>query len=156
MAPLDLNTLLEEALSLVGDHLIFQYIQIDKHLHPGLPLILGDRSKLEQVLINLLMNSGEAMEGEGVLVATTSLSPGGDQVRLSFKDTGPGINAKDLSRIFDPFFSTKEVGRGAGLGLSISYGIIQKHLGRIFVMETGPEGTTFVIELPVHRESQGN
>ncbi|MEW6386654.1 MAG: PAS domain S-box protein [Thermodesulfobacteriota bacterium] len=156
MAPLDINTLLEEALSLVGDHLLFQYIQVDKNLQPDLPLIRGDRSKLEQVFINLLMNSGEAMEGDGRLTITTSLSAEGDQVRLSFTDTGPGINAKDLSRIFDPFFSTKEVGRGAGLGLSISYGIIQKHLGRIFVKETGPAGTTFVIELPVQRESQGN
>ena len=74
---------------------------------------------------------------------------------IRFPDTGPGIPESYVSRLFDPFFTTKEVGKGVGLGLSISYGIIQKHMGRIYVEQTGPEGTTFVIELPVYRESPG-
>ena len=74
---------------------------------------------------------------------------------IRFTDTGPGIPEHLLSRLFDPFFTTKEVGKGVGLGLSISYGIIQKHMGRIYVERTGTEGTVFVIELPVHRESPG-
>ncbi len=155
MAPLNLNVLLEEVLSLVGDHLLFQYIALDKHLEAELPLILGDKSRLEQVLINLLMNSGEAMKGEGTLVVATALHPAKDQVRLSIRDNGPGIPKQYLNRLFDPFFTTKEVGRGVGLGLSISYGIIQKHMGRIFVEQTGPEGTTFVVELPVYQGNQG-
>ena len=117
---------------------------------PHLPLILGDKSKLEQVFVNLLMNGGESMKGEGRLVVTTGMDRGGEQVRLSFEDTGPGIPASHLSRLFDPFFTSKEVGQGVGLGLSISYGIIQKHLGRIYVERTGSTGTTFVIELPVY------
>ncbi len=154
MVPLSLNALLEEVLSLVEDHLLFQYIKVEKDFCPELPLVLGDKSKLEQVLINLLINSGEAMAGEGTLIITTALAGGGDLVRVSFQDTGPGIPAHNLSRLFDPFFTTKEVGQGVGLGLSISYGIIQKHMGRIFVEKTGPQGTTFVIELPVYQPEQ--
>jgi len=154
MVPLDINALLEEVISLVGNHLLFQNIRLVRKFPPRLPPILGDKSRLEQVFINLLMNGGEAMKGEGKLTVSTALSPGGDQIYLRFKDTGPGIPETYLSRLFDPFFTTKEVGQGVGLGLSISYGIIQKHLGRIYVDETGPAGTTFVIELPVYKESQ--
>ena len=153
MMPLNVNAVLEEVFSLVEDHLMFQNIDLVQELDPHLPLILGDKSKLEQVFINLLMNSGESMQGEGRLTVSTEVAPGGDLVRLRFEDTGPGIPAHYLSRLFDPFFTTKEVGQGVGLGLSISYGIIQKHLGRIYVERTGPGGTTFVIELPVYREA---
>ncbi len=151
MMPLDLNAILDDVLSLVEEHLLFQYIEVVRHLDPSLPPVLGDKSRLEQVLINLLMNGGEAMEGMGRLVVSTSLAPEGDQVRVRFQDTGPGIPESHLNRLFDPFFTTKEVGRGVGLGLSISYSIIQKHLGRIFVEETGPQGTAFVIELPIFK-----
>jgi PAS domain S-box-containing protein len=151
--PLKLNDLLEEVLSLVGDHLTFQYIDIIKDFSPDLPPVLGDKTRLEQVFINLLMNSGDAMEGMGRLTVTTALTENREEVEISFKDTGPGIPESFLSRIFDPFFTSKGVGRGVGLGLSISYGIIEKHLGRITVADTGPQGTTFVVKLPVHRES---
>ncbi|MBW1992251.1 MAG: PAS domain S-box protein [Deltaproteobacteria bacterium] len=128
---------------------------LNLNVEAGLPPVLGDRNRLEQVFINLLMNSGEAMDGMGRLVVSTSLLPEGDVVKVSFQDTGPGIPESHLSRLFDPFFTTKEVGRGVGLGLSISYNIIQKHMGRIYVASTGPEGTTFVVELPVFKgESQ--
>jgi PAS domain S-box-containing protein len=150
MTPVNLNDILGEVLSLVEDHLLFQYIEVVKHLDPCLPQVLGDKNRLEQVLINLLMNSGEAMEGMGRLVVSTSLSRDA-LVRVSFQDTGPGIPESHVNRLFDPFFTTKEVGRGVGLGLSISYSIIQKHLGRIFVEDTGPHGATFVIELPAFK-----
>lgn len=154
MVPVQVNSILEEVLFLVGGHLMFQHIDLVKELHPRLPLVLGDKNRLEQVFINLLMNSADAMEGMGRLIVTTSLNPEGDRVRLAFRDTGPGIPDDLLGRLFDPFFTTKGVGKGVGLGLSISYGIIEKHLGRIYVEKTGPEGTTFVVELPVYREFQ--
>jgi|UniRef100_A0A7C3SJM1 PAS domain S-box-containing protein len=150
MTPLNLNAVLEEVLFLVEDHLLFQYIEVEKNLDPDLPSVLGDKNRLEQVFVNLLMNGGEAMEGMGRLVVTTFRA--GDMVRVRVRDTGPGIPESHLSRLFDPFFTTKEVGRGVGLGLSISYNIIQKHLGRIFVEETGPQGTSFIIELPIYRK----
>jgi two-component system NtrC family sensor kinase len=155
MVPLNLNTTLEEVISLVEDHLIFQSIRLVQRLDPHLPPVLGDKNKLEQVFINLLMNSGESMQGDGRLTVTTEVAKGGDIVLIRFTDIGPGIPEPYLSRLFDPFFTTKEVGKGVGLGLSISYGIIQKHLGRIYVERTGKEGTAFVIELPVYRELPG-
>lgn len=152
MIPLKVNAVLSEVLSLVADHLLFQHIDLIQDLAPDLPLVLGDKNRLEQVFINLLMNSGEAMEGLGRLTVSTSMHPEGNRVRLVFSDTGPGISENLLGRLFDPFFTTKGVGSGVGLGLSISYGIIEKHMGRIFVEKTGLEGTTFVIELPVYRD----
>ena len=152
MVSVRVDTILEEVLALVGEHLLFQHIDLIKEFAPGLPPVLGDKNRLEQVFINLLMNSGDAMEGMGQLTVSTSLTPEGSRIRLAFRDTGPGIPESLVGRLFDPFFTTKGVGKGVGLGLSISYGIIEKHLGRIFVERTGPEGTTFVIELPVYRE----
>jgi len=154
LTPLNVNEVLKGVLALVADHLLFQHIDLVQKLSPRLPEVLGDRNRLEQVFINLLMNSAEAMEGMGRLTVATGLTPDGDRVRLAFTDTGPGIPEHLLSRLFDPFFTTKKVDRGVGLGLSISYGIIEKHQGRIFVESTGPQGTTFVVELPVHRELQ--
>jgi PAS domain S-box-containing protein len=154
MVPLQINSILEEVLFLVGGHLLFQHIDLATEFHPELPPVLGDKNRLEQVFVNLLMNSADAMEGMGRLTVSTSLNPEGDRVRLCFQDTGPGIPDDLLGRLFDPFFTTKRVGKGVGLGLSISYGIIEKHMGRIFVEKTGAEGTTFVVELPVYHESQ--
>ncbi len=154
MMPLSINALLEEVCSLVADHLLFQSIHLVQELDPELPPVWGDKSKLEQVFINLLMNGGEAMHGEGTLRVSTGLGKRGEVVQIRFADSGPGIPESYLSRLFDPFFTTKEVGRGVGLGLSISYGVIQKHLGRIYVERTGPEGTLFVVELPGYKDHQ--
>jgi PAS domain S-box-containing protein len=154
MVPLNINAILEEVISLVEDHLNFQSIKIVQNLDPHIPAILGDKSKLEQVFINLLMNSGESMKGEGRLTISTTLAKSAELVLIRIQDTGPGIPEPYLSRLFDPFFTTKEVGKGVGLGLSISYGIIQKHMGRVYVERTGIDGTVFAIELPAHRQEQ--
>jgi signal transduction histidine kinase len=150
MLPLNINRLLEETISLVSDHLLFQNIKLVREFHEDLPPVSGDKNRLEQVFVNLLMNCGEAMSGEGALTVSTSGGPGREMLQIRIKDTGPGIPEGHLSRLFDPFFTTKEVGKGVGLGLSISYGIIQKHRGRVTVEKTGPQGTTFLVELPTH------
>ena len=106
-----------------------------------LPPVLGDKNRLEQVFINLLMNSGESMQGEGRLTVQHRGGPGrgpGAAPLSGHRPRHPGPIASAACSI--PFFTTKEVGKGVGLGLSISYGIIQKHLGRIYVERTGPEG----------------
>ncbi len=145
--PVDINALVTEMLSLVENHLNFQNVGLKKNLAPELPPVQGDKSKLEQVFLNLFMNAGEAMGGHGSLSVVTSLNAqGAMEIRIS--DTGPGIHPDHLPRLFDPFFSTKEVGRGVGLGLSVSYGIIKQHRGRIYVDTSAPFGATFVIELP--------
>jgi two-component system, NtrC family, sensor kinase len=148
LKPVDINALVTELLGLVENHLSFQNVGLQKNLAPDLPPVLGDKGKLEQVFLNLFMNAGEAMAGHGVLSVTTSLNTQG-AVEIRVSDTGPGIHPDHLPRLFDPFFSTKEVGRGVGLGLSVSYGIIQQHRGRIYADATTSVGATFVIELPV-------
>lgn len=156
MVPVNLNEILDNVLALVSDHLLFQSVEVVRHFQAQLPPVMGDRSRLEQVFINLLMNGAEAMEGKGRLTVSTEVAQGGELVRVRFTDTGPGIPESHLSRLFDPFFTTKEVGKGVGLGLSISYGIIEKHLGRIAVADTGPQGTTFVVELPAAKLAAPN
>ncbi len=148
LKPVDINALVTELLGLVENHLSFQNVGLQKNLAPDLPPVQGDKSKLEQVFLNLFMNAGEAMAGHGVLTVTTSQNTMG-AVEIRVSDTGSGIHPDHLPRLFDPFFSTKEVGRGVGLGLSVSYGIIKQHRGRIYVDATAPGGATFVIELPV-------
>jgi PAS domain S-box-containing protein len=145
--PIDINALVTELLGLVENHLNFQNVGLQNDLAPDLPPVQGDKSKLEQVFLNLFMNAGEAMAGYGSLAVTTCLNTMG-AVEIRISDTGPGIHPDHLPRLFDPFFTTKEVGRGVGLGLSVSYGIIKQHRGRIYADTSATGGATFVIELP--------
>lgn len=115
-----------------------------------LPLVKCVISQLNQVFLNILINASHAIEKQGKIFISTRLH--NQQVCISFRDNGKGIAAEHLNRIFDPFFTTKPVGQGTGLGLSLSYGIIQEHHGRIDVHSTQGEGTTFDIWLPIQQE----
>jgi PAS domain S-box-containing protein len=115
-----------------------------------LPLIKCVISQLNQVFLNILINASHAIEKQGKIFISTRLH--NQQICISFRDNGKGIAAEHLNRIFDPFFTTKPVGQGTGLGLSLSYGIIQEHHGRIDVHSTQGEGTTFDIWLPIQQE----
>lgn len=112
-----------------------------------IPDVLGNRGELNQVIMNILMNAGQAMEEFGEIVVKSGVKDG--VVHLSISDTGSGIDEENLSKLFDPFFTTKAVGEGTGLGLSISYGIITDHGGTIIVDSEVGKGTTFTIQLPV-------
>ncbi len=130
-------------------------IQVDARLDPGLPEIFGNSSQLEQVFFNIVINAEFFMleaHGKGRLTVITEKA--GDFVRASFADDGPGISKDNMRRLFNPFFSTKEVGKGTGLGLSICHGIITEHGGRIWAESEPGKGTTFFIELPVHDVSE--
>jgi signal transduction histidine kinase len=108
--------------------------------------VIGSRRELEQVLLNLIINAAQAIEGQGtVRVATTRC---GDEVEISVGDTGCGIPAEVMDRIFDPFFTTKPVGEGTGLGLSISYEIVRRHGGRLLVDSVVGRGTEVRVRLP--------
>jgi signal transduction histidine kinase len=105
---------------------------------------------LQQVFLNIVINAEYFMlkaHNRGTLTVTTERTE--DIVKISFADDGPGIPQENLANIFNPFFTTKEVGQGTGLGLSICYGIITEHGGRIYVESKLGKGTTFVVELPV-------
>ena len=115
---------------------------------PNLPLIQADASQLQQVFVNLFNNSAYAMEKVGTI--TISVHPIESQsVEIIVSDTGSGIPAENLSKLFTPFFTTKPAGKGTGLGLSIVYGIIKLHHGQISIQSQVGHGTTFIISLPV-------
>jgi two-component system NtrC family sensor kinase len=150
--PTDINAVVSDCLSLVEHRAVFHNIQTVKNLGSGLPQVVIDRSQIEQVFMNLIMNAAEAMDGNGRLTVSTRLNPSGRFVEVQFTDTGHGITEENLERIFDPFFTTKEAGHGTGLGLAICYGIVKEHDGSISVSSEVAKGATFVVRLPVATE----
>lgn len=143
-----INKLVEQSFRLTRDQKIFRNICIDYQFSGEMMLINVDTNKLNQVIINLIINAADAMGGRGTLTVRTYRDKLVKKVYLEIADTGSGIAEENLSRIFDPFFSTKPKGKSTGLGLSIAYGIVEEHGGSISVKQTGPEGTTFMLELP--------
>jgi signal transduction histidine kinase len=147
---IQINEIVEQSLKLIRDQKKFRNIEIRRYLSEEMMLINADTNKLNQVIINLVMNAADAMHGTGKITLHTYKDKPNKKVFLEVKDTGEGIPRENLSKIFDPFFTTKEVGKSTGLGLSIVYGIIEEHGGRISVKETGTKGTTFIIEFPLY------
>ncbi len=145
----DLSGILEKTLSLFENQAMFQNIKIVKEIPPSFSGIMMDNGQIQQVFANIIINAAEAMEGKGTLTVTAKRSF--NDVEVVFKDTGGGIPRKNIGKIFDPFFSTKEVGRGTGLGLAVSYGIIVKHKGSIDVESRPGRGATFTVRLPAKK-----
>lgn len=152
---LDINQPIENALLITGQQLLDHNISVIKRLTKGLPSILGDSNQLEQVFLNLITNAMDAMDlVEGQKELTIKSEPGKDEmfssVEVSIKDTGSGIPPENLEKVFEPFFSTKPVGRGTGLGLSLSFGIIEAHGGKSEIKSQIGKGTEVKVILPVH------
>lgn len=145
LRPTDLNTVVRRAVALVEELARNRRVEVVLDLQE-LPRVAADGVQLEQVLINLVNNALDAMPAGGTLTFATWGGP--QAVTLSVADTGKGIAAQHLPRLFDPFFSTKEVGQGTGLGLSISYGIVQEHGGTIEVESEPDKGSCFTLCLP--------
>jgi len=152
LAPVNLNVLLDHTIPLLEYQVSVQDIKIRKEYSPELPSVMADVDRLQQVFVNLILNAAQAMPDGGELVLRTSAQDG--SVVVEFGDTGIGIPEENLDRIFEPFFSTKEVGEGTGLGLSVSYGIIEQHDGTIQVTSEVGVGSTFTITLPVSESKQ--
>ena len=150
MLPLQINQIIYTSLRLVRDQSMFHGIEVEASLAENLPETIGDRSRLEEVFLNLFINAADAMKGSGKLTIITGLNRN-KSIRISISDTGKGIDNEHFSHIFEPFFTTKEPGEGTGLGLSIVYGIIQKHNGTIDAECTPGAGTTFIISLPAYK-----
>jgi signal transduction histidine kinase len=144
--PLDLSAIVEESLQLMQKPLAAENVQVVASLDRALPPILGDATTLHQVLMNLLTNAREAMPGGGRIRIETGPAERAGWIRLRVTDDGPGIPAEEISKIFDPFFTTKRT--GTGLGLSVTYGIIQEHGGTVDVQSAPGAGTTFVLSFP--------
>ena len=145
----NINTVMEQCLSFVENQALFLNIQINKNFQEDLPMIVIDPSQMERVIMNMIINASEAMDGSGDLSLTTRSGLYSEHIELEFKDTGQGISVENLEKIFDPFFTTKDVGHGTGLGLAISYGVVKAHKGTISVESEVGKGTTFIVRLPV-------
>jgi len=146
----DLNDVINRALDLAAHSAELQSIRVIKELDPSLPKLMADFGQLQQVCTNLILNAIQAMPEGGRLTLRTSADDG--QLRIEVQDTGCGISPENMDKLFAPFFTTKEKGKGVGLGLAVTYGIIQRHQGRIEVQSKEGEGTTFTIHLPLYHE----
>lgn len=144
----DLHQGLDSTLNIVWNDLKYKCKVVKEY--GDLPKVYCMISQLNQVFMNLLVNAGHAIEGQGIITIHTSLDEEG-QVSIEIRDTGKGIAPEHMKRIFEPFFTTKPVGKGTGLGLSLSYGIVEKHHGRIEVDSVVDQGSTFRITLPVNQ-----
>jgi two-component system NtrC family sensor kinase len=145
---LQLNDILEEALQLVTNQLKLYKVKIERRFAPNLEPFSGDKQQLIQVFLNLTLNAIDAMPDGGTLIIDTNTISEGDYLKVSFTDSGIGIQDHVKPHIFDPFFTTKSQGKGTGLGLSVSMGIIRKHGGDIRVDSHVNRGTTFTVLLP--------
>ena len=147
---LAVTEILERALELKSHDFKMDDIEVARRWAPNLPRIMADEHQMIQVILNILTNAEHAMTESG---SGGKLDIGADRVdnklRISFTDDGPGISGEQLRRIFDPSFTTKEVGKGTGLGLSICYGIVRQHGGEIWAESSPDKGATFYIELPI-------
>jgi two-component system NtrC family sensor kinase len=150
----DINQIVEQTLQLIKHHPKLGKMCVIKELDPSLPPVYVNEGQMKQVFIALMSNSFDAMEADGSLTIRTHRSESETErnVCVEISDTGCGIPATHLAKIFDPFFTTKPLGRGTGLGLSVCYGIVSEHGGRIDVESTEGVGTTFRLQLPPHQE----
>lgn len=148
---LDIGEVVDQAHDLIAHLIKQQRIQVVEELDPSSPRVVGDFDQLRQVCANLVLNAVQAMPEGGRLTLRTSTT-GDGLLKLEVQDTGYGISPENMEKLFTPFFTTKEKGKGVGLGLAVSYGIIQRHGGRIDVRSKVGEGTTFTVYLPLRQE----
>jgi two-component system, NtrC family, sensor kinase len=144
---IELPQLLQDTIRIAGNQIALSKIKVHQHIAPRLAKVRGNRQELQQVLLNLIINSVQAMPAGGDLIITVDQEKD-KKINITVQDTGVGIPEKHLPYIFDPFFTTKEVGQGTGLGLSVSYGIIHKHGGRISVDNCKDKGCKFTVAIP--------
>lgn len=150
--PTDINKLLNDTLQLLEPQIRKSNVEIVKDYADNLPPISASSGKLQQVFTNLILNARDAMMSGGWITLAT-MNYDGTAVVVEVSDTGEGIPSENLSKVFDPFFTTKGVGNGTGLGLAVSYGIIQEHAGTIEVQSREGEGTTFRMMFPTANDA---
>ncbi len=147
LAEIDINKLLDDTLQLLEPQLRRSNISIKKDYASAPPKVFGNGGKLQQVFTNLILNARDAMYEGGTITLCTSINES-DEITIDVSDTGEGIPAENLNKIFDPFFTTKGVGNGTGLGLAVTYGIVQEHSGTIQAFSEIGKGTSFKLVFP--------
>jgi len=145
---LDIHRIIDDVLAFVQHHSQIEHIAIEKEYNPSVQPLMVDEKKIKQVLINLVMNAIHAVGQEGQIRISTNVSATTGNLRIRVADNGHGIEPRHINKIFDPFFTTKTTGEGTGLGLSVSYGIVQNHGGHIQVESQPGKGSVFTLELP--------
>jgi PAS domain S-box-containing protein len=153
MEPVNLNEVIEKTLTILQHQPLFHNIEIDRDLDPELPPVSGNAIRLNQVVMNIVVNAAQAMEGGGRIHLTSRVRAHRDIAEITITDSGPGIAEVLLEKIFDPFFTTKATGEGTGLGLSVSYAIVKEHKGTIRVSSVPGKGTIFTLRFPVFMET---
>jgi two-component system NtrC family sensor kinase len=147
LAEIDINKLLDDTLQLLEPQLRKSNVEVVKFYSPNPPMVFGNAGKLQQIFTNLVLNARDAMLSGGRITLLTGIEDE-NQVVIEVSDTGAGIAAENINKIFDPFFTTKGVGNGTGLGLAVSYGIVQEHSGTIEVRSENGHGATFRLVFP--------
>ena len=152
--PTEVNRLVRSTISVMENQALVKGVSIEFNPGEDLPMLTVDRNQFQSVLLNIIINALDATEPGGSIRVSTGISlsasdAGKKGVEIAITDTGCGIPQEDLDKLFDPFFTTKEVGQGTGLGLSVSFGIVQRHGGTIRVQSEVGRGSTFTIWLPV-------
>jgi len=150
MGKVDINLILQEVLELVRHKARYEHVDIREELMPNLPLVRGDDAGLRQVFMNLLINAHQAIKGTGTVEISTRVND--SAVIIMVKDTGSGIHPDHLDHIWDPFYTTKSVGQGLGLGLAVTFNIVKRHEGEIKVESQKGVGSVFTVRLPIFQE----
>jgi two-component system NtrC family sensor kinase len=148
----NVNDVITQTITFLQNEARFRAIEIHTNLQKDLPLVASDPAQLQQVLLNIIDNAIDAIGKDGNIRVATMAVHDPDEIIITVKDSGPGIPKEKLDKIFDPFFTTKKVGEGTGLGLTISFSIIQKLGGRIKVESEEGHGATFIISLPMNKD----
>lgn len=152
--PININNVVNDAVAIVDHQLTINHVAIERELASDLPNIMGSANQIQQVLMNLMINAQQAMDGEpGTVTISTQLLEN-DFVEVSIKDTGPGMTEEVRDKIFEPFFTTKVVGQGTGLGLSVSYGILKDHNAQVIVDTAPGEGAKFILRFPIGKPEE--
>jgi PAS domain S-box-containing protein len=154
--PVSLSKVLNDTLILMKERLRIKNISMNIEISDAHPMVNGNHIKLEQVFLNLIQNSMDALEEQGKGEINLSAQVESDHTLISFSDTGKGIKSEIQEKVFEPFFTTKEADKGTGIGLSIVYGIIQEHQGVINCESEGESGATFKIKLPIYNNKMGD
>ncbi len=153
MVLIDLNAVIRKTLGVLKNQPYFHNIDVQLQLEDKLLPIFGNSIRLNQVVMNIVVNAAQAMNGKGTLRIVSRTRAGRDIVEIVISDTGPGIEEDQLEKIFDPFYTTKVPGEGTGLGLSVSYAIVKEHKGSIRVTSAPGAGATFSLRFPAVLES---
>jgi signal transduction histidine kinase len=153
----NVNKVIVKAIHLLDNEFRLRHIRLEMDLSKQLPQILIDENQIEQILINLLINAIQAIEDRGTVAIRSYVTSDRKNIAIDVVDTGCGIPPENMSKIFEPFFSTKP--KGTGLGLAVTYGVVQKHGGQVYAFSQPKQGSRFIVELPipsgVHRQETG-